>query len=242
MKTLYKTEGTTTALIIADVEPRYQDAVRHLYYQPVAEGFAKTYPAITPDIDRIYLNFERYAPEMVLQAARIYRVEWEQSLSAFLQVVKGSNIDWWLTGSAALAVRGLDVNPGDLDLVVDDPGAFKLCELLAYYLVEPLQPSPGWIWNWFGRAFLYARLEWVGGVNEKADNPQVSDFGPTAAKRLEVVNWRGEDIRVPPLDLQLEVSRRRGLEDRAEKIRRFLDNVQSFIEPINHANTSTTRK
>lgn len=224
MKTLRKTEGTTTSFIIADIEPAYHDAVHSLYYSPVADGFAKVYPADTPNLDRIYLNFERYAQEMVLQTARMHLAEWDKSLSAFLQVVGGSSIDWWLTGSAALAVRGLDVVPGDLDLVVDDASAPKLGELLLDYLVEPMQPSSGWIWNWFGRAFLHARLEWVGGVNESADNPHISDFGPTAAKRLEVVNWRGKEIRVPPLDLQLEVSKRRGLVERAEKISKFLFN------------------
>jgi hypothetical protein len=224
MKTICKTREHHTAFIFSDVEPEYHAVLRNLYYSPVEEGFAKIYPSDTPNLDRIYLNFERYAQEMVLQAARVRPVEWENSLSAFLQIIEGSSVDWWLTGSAALAVRGIDVVPGDLDLVVDDRTAFNLGELLLDYLVEPMQPSPGWIWNWFGRAFLHARLEWVGGVNESADSPQVSDFGPTAAKRLEVVNWRGKEIRVPPLDLQLEVSKRRGLTERAEKTSRFLLN------------------
>lgn len=226
MKTLRKTEEAKTSFIIADVETEYQDAVRSLYYSSVEGGFAKTYPSDTPNLDRIYQNFERYAQEMVLQTARIRPVEWEKSLSAYLQIIENANIDWWLTGSTALAIRGLEITPGDLDLVVDDASASKLGELLLDYLVEPMQPSPGWIWNWFGRAFLFARVEWVGGVNDSADSPFVVDFGPTAAKRLEVVNWRGIDIRVPPLDLQLEVSKRRGLVERAEKISRLLSNAE----------------
>ncbi|MGB8215529.1 MAG: hypothetical protein WCE68_18410 [Anaerolineales bacterium] len=226
MKTACKTEGSQTSFIVTDVEPAYLDAVRGLYYGPIAGGFGKTYPADTPHLEHIYRNFEQSAQEMVLQAARVHPVEWDKALSAFLQAIEGANINWWLTGSAALAVRGLDILPGDLDLVVDDAGASKLGELLLDHLVEPLQPSPGWIWNWFGRAFWYARLEWVGRVNASADSPQLVDFGPAAAKRLEVVEWRGKEIRLPPLDLQLEVSRRRGLPERAEKISRFLSGDQ----------------
>lgn len=223
MKTLRKTEGSTTSFILADVAPAYRDAVRGLYYTPVAEGFAKSYPADTPNLDRIYQNFEQHAQEMVLQAARIHPAPWDQALSAFLHITAGLQLDWWLTGSAALAVRGLDIVPGDLDLVVDEAAAGQLSDLLLDHLVEPLQPSPGWIWHSFGRAFLHARLEWVGGVNESADSPQTTDFGPSAAKRLEVVCWRGAEIRVPPLELQLAVSQRRGLGERAEKIITFLD-------------------
>ena len=222
MKTIYRKEGDETSFLFTDVEAEYEDVLRGLYYLPVQGGFAKTFPTSTPDLDRIYGNFERHAKKMVLQAARIDPVDWRGTLAAFLELVEGSGIDWWLCGSAALAVRGLDVAPGDLDMVVDDAAAHKLSELLLDYLVEPLQSSEGWIWSSFGRAFLFARLEWVGGVNEGADTPEVGDFGPVAAERLEAVDWRGTEVRVPPLDLQLEVSERRGLADRADKIRAFM--------------------
>jgi hypothetical protein len=223
MKTIRKTEGTTTLFIIADLDPAYHDAVRVLYYSPVEDGFAKSYPADTPHLDRIYQNFEQYAEEMVLQTAQVRLVPWDKALFAFLQIIEDNRINWWLTGSTALAVRGLDIAPRDLDLIVDDASAPKLGELLLDYLVEPVLPSTGWIGNWFGRAFLHARLEWVGGVNASVDTPHVSDFGPTAASRLEAVNWHGKAIRVPPLDLQLQVSERRGLTGRAEKIKRMLN-------------------
>ena len=159
---------------------------------------------------------------MVLPATRINPVDWRGSLSVFFELVDGSGIDWWLCGSAALAVRGIDVAPCDLALVVDDEGARKLTEILTGHLVEPLQVSEGWIWDSFGRAFLGARLEWVGGVNDGADAPEPGDFGPTAGKQLVVIEWRGHDVRVPPLDLQLAVSERRGLTDRADKIRAYM--------------------
>ena len=223
MRTMRKSEGTTTSFIIADLDPSYHDAVRELYYSPVEEGFAKSYPADTPHLDRIYQNFEQYAEEMVLQTAQVRFVPWDKALFAFLQITEDKRINWWLTGSAALAVRGLDITPRDLDLIVDDASAPKLGELLLDYLVEPVLPSAGWIGNWFGRAFLHVRLEWVGGVHTSVDTPHLSDFGPTAASRLEVVNWHGEEIRVPPLDLQLQVSERRGLSERAGKIKRMLN-------------------
>jgi hypothetical protein len=223
MKTIRKSEGTTTSFIVTDLDPAYHDAVRELYYSPVEEGFAKSYPADTPHLDRIYQNFEQYAEEMVLQTAQVRFVPWDKALFAFLQIIEDKRINWWLTGSAALAVRGLDITPRDLDLIVDDASAPKLGELLLDHLVEPVLPSTGWIGNWFGRAFLHARLEWVGGVNASVDTPHVSDFGPTAASRLEVVNWHGKAIRVPPLNLQLQVSERRGLTGRTEKIKRMLN-------------------
>jgi hypothetical protein len=222
MKTLCKSEGASTSFIIADLDPRYHQAARELYYQPVKEGFAKSYPADTPHLERIYCNFERYAEEMVLQAAGEHPAPWDASLAAYLEMIEEQEVDWWLCGSGALAVRGLDVRPHDLDLVVDGAMARRLGHLLLDYLVEPALPSSGWIADWFGRAFLYARLEWVGDVHDDVDTPQPCDFGPLAARRLEVVHWQGYEVRVPPLELQLQVSERRGLTSRAAMIRRLL--------------------
>lgn len=221
MRTLCQTSGGQTSFIIADLDPAYHQVARDLVYSQVAEGFAKIYPADTPGLDQIYRSFARYAEPMMLQAAGAVPVPWEQALLAFLERVAGEPIDWWLGGSAALAVRGAAVAPRDFDLIVDDAGAQRLGALLQAELVEPVVPVQGWVCNWWGRAFLHARFEWVGGVNAQADQPQPSDFGPAAAARLETVQWHGHAIRVPPLDLQLQVSQRRGLHERAAQIQQL---------------------
>jgi hypothetical protein len=109
----------------------------------------------------------------------------------------GLDISSPLAGSGAVAVRGLDVTPRDLDLVVDDAGAAQLGDVLTEWLIEPVTPVPDWICRWWGRAFLHARIEWVGGVQPRADEPFVTDFGPAAAQRLEEVRWNGRILRVP---------------------------------------------
>jgi hypothetical protein len=83
-------------------------------------------------------------------------------------------------------------------------------------------PVEGWICHWFGRAFPGALVEWVGGVDDRADQPTPSDYGPTAARRREMIRWRGHWLRVPPLELQLAVNERRGRIERAELIRAAL--------------------
>jgi hypothetical protein len=222
MKTIRRTEGAQTYFIMADVEPAYEQVLSGLQYPRTADGFGRAFPTDTPHLDRIYSNFERYAEEMLLQAADIHPVPWKRALDAFLQIVEPEGIDWWLTGSAALSVRGMAIQPHDFDLVVDDAGAQRLGELLLPYLYEPVVPVEDWICNWFGRAFLHARFEWIGGVNELPDQYGVSDTGRAAAAQLETVAWRGRKVRVPPLNMQLQVSENRGLMERVETIRRFM--------------------
>src|SRR5205823_13602883 len=113
-------------------------------------------------------------------------------------------------GSAARAVRGARVEPRDLDLISDAGGAERLADALADVLVEPVVDG-GWLGERWLRAFAGARIECVGGVHPDADAGRPSDYGPVAAAGLETVEWRGNLLRVPPLELQLQVSERRGL-------------------------------
>ena len=206
---------------LSEVPSPCLQAVLELGYSEAGNVFRRTLPMTAPHDDRVCRNFERYAEDMVLQTARVQTIPWEQGLSAFLELVEPHQLDWWVGGSAALAIRGFNVIPRDFDLITDDQSAQRLGVLLADYLIEPVT-QVDWFCKWWGRAFLQTRIEWVGDVDERADQPAVSDFGPTAARRLETVMWQGHPIRVPPLELQLEVSKRRGLRSRVEQIERRL--------------------
>lgn len=138
-------------------------------------------------LERAYENFARHVEELLLQHAGEQTVPWVASLEALLRAIDGQGLDWYLVGSAALAVRGLDVAPGDVDLVVDPAGAYRLADLLLDALMEPVRPTSGWIGECFGHAFLHASVDWVGGVDPTVDTYGPNDFGPAAAARLETV-------------------------------------------------------
>lgn len=206
-----------TRFVVTSVAPELLDAVRAAGFQDCADGWAKSFPSDTPHLAEAWASFQRLLVPWLRQAARIDPVPWAEALAETADRLDGARIDWWLTGSTALAVRGVDVAPGDVDLVVAEQDARAVGDLLLDGLVEPVAPAD-WFCRWWGRAFLGARVEWVGGVGPAADEPLPSDFGPTAASRLEAVLWRGRWLRVPPLDLQRAVSVRRGLDDRVRRI------------------------
>lgn len=223
MKIRCRLTGHRVYFVVDEVEPGYHEALLNLAFQQVDDSFRRGFPADGLHLDQAYLNFRRCAEEMILQTAGVLPVPWESALAAFLQAVDGHDIDWWLTGSAALALRGLEVVPRDLDLVVAAADSARLGDLLYDHLIEPVMPVTDWFCEWWGRAFLHARIEWVGGVNETADEPAVSDYGPVASSRLETVVWKGYPVRVPPLELQLMVNEKRGLMDRVDMIRQLLN-------------------
>ncbi len=78
---------------------------------------------------------------MVRQSARLERTDWEQGIELFATRADRSPLRCWLYGSGALAVRGIRLRPGDLDIHVDD--AALAAELLADHLVEPVTHMVG---------------------------------------------------------------------------------------------------
>ena len=179
--------------------------------------WVRSFPADAPHLDRAWLNFERLIVPWLRQSAGLDPVPWQSALEVVCRRLNAGGVDWWLTGSGALAARGMEITPGDLDLVVSAGDAHYVGDLLLDGLVEPVARAD-WFCDWWGRAILGARVEWVGGVGPAADLPEVTDFGPQAASRLDTIRWRDWEIRLPPLDLQRATSVRRGLFDRVRLI------------------------
>jgi len=202
-------------------DPLFQQRLLHMgFAAAAADRFVRRLSA-TGDVLRTHANFARHLPEMLLQSARRRPARWGETLDVFLERVGGSRLRWFLYGSGALAVRGMDVEPGDLDFWVDD--AELAGTLFADLLVEPVTQMTGWIADSGGRAFAGCLFEWIAGVHADVDEPEPHEQGPAAAARLELVRWHGHDVPVAPLDLQLAVNQRRGLISRVQKIQAYLD-------------------
>ncbi|HWK25623.1 MAG TPA: hypothetical protein VNS09_03620 [Solirubrobacter sp.] len=204
--------------VVTTDAPLYQDRLVHMGYERVSnERCATRWFAPSPELPRYFARFAASIEPMVLQSARLVRVPWEEALLEFLRRVEGSGLDWWLYGSAALAVRGLDIEPGDLDINVSD--AHAAGRVFDDLLVTPVERMHGWAANYTGRAFCHAIIEWIAEpLAEHDDASAPNEQGPLIAERLEVVRWRGHRVRVPPLLSQLRVCERRGLTDRVALI------------------------
>ncbi|GAA3928671.1 hypothetical protein [Actinoplanes auranticolor] len=209
--------GQTTEFQILDVPGELLPSVRKAAFTDADGHWSRSFPADAPHLDEAWANFQRLIEPVLRQIAGLDPIPWQRTVTEVCRRLDGAGVDWWLTGSAALSVRGLPITPVDLDLVIADADARRAGDLLLDGLIEPVAPAD-WFCRWFGRAMLGARVEWVGGVGPAADQPETTDFGLVAAARLEAVRWQDHEIRVPPLELQRAVSARRGLEERVHLI------------------------
>jgi hypothetical protein len=214
--------GHALFVVHAD-EPDLRRALRDLDFDEDGRAFVRVFPADARGLHESYVRFKRTVGDLLAQAAGRQVTPWEDALDAAAMRLHSSRAEWFLVGSGALAVRGIEVAPRALDLVIAD--ASRAAAALGDVQIEPVTENrPGtWISRWFGRAFLHARIEWIAGVDPAIDTyASPNDHGPAAASRLEIVRWHDHDLALAPLDLQLAVAERRGLTERAGAIRDFL--------------------
>jgi len=133
-----------------------------------------------------------------------------------------AGIDWWLTGSAALYARGIDLLPSDIDVMTYLRQAEVIGAVVAPSVVEPFQRVSDWVVKGFGVIDRGVRVDYAFGAEDWVDGQGVVDFGPTAERHLEEVRWRGRAIRVPEVTTHLWPNQARGRLDRVALIRAYL--------------------
>lgn len=209
-----------TEFWVFDVDQGLQPALEQFWWEPGrTEGWRRVFESCQEhQADCAFENVQRLLTPALRQAAGIDSVPWQDALAEVCRRFGSAGLDWWLAGSAALAVRGAPITPRDLDLIVSAADSLRAGDLLLDGLIEPVTQGEWDLSEWWGRAFVHARVEWAGGITAAADEPEVTDFGLSAAAALDTVRWRDWDVRVPPLRLQRSVSVRRGLHDRAAVI------------------------
>lgn len=212
-------EGDRARFVVMTSDRLYQERLEHLGYPAVRDArFATVWFPWSPSVSAYYERFAASIEGIVLQSARLIPVPWEDALLTFITRARGSDLRWWLYGSAALAVRGFDVEPGDIDINVSD--ATLAGRIFNDLMVTPTLEMEGWAARRTGRAFDKAIIEWLSEPHPELDDPGAPhEQGPYIASQLETVEWRGHLVHVPPVDAQLRVCEARGLQERADLIR-----------------------
>src|SRR2546423_773251 len=186
--------------VVRTADTAFRDVLPGLAYSASGDEFTRVFPADAPHLERIYRDFEQRIEELLEQTARQRPVPWGQALNELAERLEPAGVEWFVCGSAALAIRGIDVEPRDIDFVTSDHLA--VAEALTDVLIEPPlhDRDRGWIASWFGRAYLGARVEWVAEVYPDHDERGApNEIGPSAASRLERVRWNGRSLLLAPL-------------------------------------------
>lgn len=193
------------------------------FYGYDGRGYVKVYSGDDKYLDEMKKRYSENAKLMFDQLGYFAPVPWEKALTEFCRRTQGTGIDWWLTGSCAVCIRGIKMNPHDVDIMIDSRGIEEITEVFSDYLIEPIVDANGWLTKDFGVIFLHARIGIASDTQDILDIPEPVDCGPYARPNLETIKWNGYEIKVPPLELQLNVNKRRERMDRVKLIEEFMN-------------------
>lgn len=223
MKITFEERGEYILFKVLDFERKYEDVLKMCFYQADGDCYIKTYPKKSKNIEKIKEHYYNNAEKMFSQLGYFSPIPWEEALYEFLKRVNGRGIDWWLTGSCAACLRGIKLNPHDVDIMINSKDVDRINEIFKGYIIEPIVDTNGWLTKDFGVIFLHARIDIASDPQACLDDPEPVDCGPYARENLEEITWRGYVIKVPPLELQLNVNRRRGRIDRVKLIEEYIE-------------------
>lgn len=145
---------------------------------------------------------------------------WSDALEGVVERLAEVDLEWMLVGSAATALRGAAVEPGDLDLLARTPaGVHSAAAVLPSGREISATKDPG---EWFSSAaepvltfgdtvrWTVGRWMMAGTKVELAhiDHPDASDllietFGGLIWRERSVLEWRGMLVPLVPLEVQL---------------------------------------
>lgn len=168
--------------------------------------------------DLVSKNFTRLGQAMF--ESMLLGFNWEKSLELIAQKFKENGIEWYIVGSVSDAVRGINVKPGDMDIVVHTRDFNKAKDICFFNFPDsviapfsdiqrtcPLQC--------FGRLFLAGAL-----VDIAADeNWNLESRQP----KYEKTSWNGYDIYIDSLQLRYQTEINRKREDRIKAINEYMN-------------------
>ncbi len=209
MDTSIERRRDAVRFLVASADHSQADALVRMGYQTVGPGkHATAWFPDAPEISSYFEHFSASIDQMIMQKTRAIAVPWQDALIELLGRVESTNLDWWLYGSAGLAVRGFVTEPGDIDIHVSDP--WLAGRIFGDVLVTPVLEMENWVAAYSGRAFSHTIIEWLSAPYPELDDASAPhEQGPYIAGVIETIEWRGHQIRVPPVAAQLRARERR---------------------------------
>lgn len=209
-------------VVLSDMPPEYAFVVEHTFERSEDE-YRLQYRGDPDDFDQVVANWRRDGAAVIEQSAGPPG-DWAAALEAVLERLEGQGVWWFLLGTAALAVRGIRVQPNGVDISTDRSGAETVGKLFADRTLIPIGDAPDLhVMNIYGRLYWHSVIQVSAEARPWVDDRRPRPWGPEGISRLETVTWRGHTILVTPLDLQLA----------DEKLRERKRNVTEILRWMN---------
>lgn len=161
---------------------------------------------------------------------------WERTLEAVARRLNDAQIEWMLVGSAATALRGAAITPGDIDVLLPTAAAVRTAAVQfpcrpdrwldddpATWHSSVCQPVLTWEheltrWTFARWTIEGTKVELAHLDSPDADNRLSETHGAAVWSVLETLTWRGVSLPMVPIEVQIATMISRGQEGRLDAV------------------------
>jgi len=233
-----------------DIEnAQLEDIIQHMAWRKTDDKFLLSYPQSAFSDQRekelVSSNFSRLG--QVMFESLLSGIDWKTPLEMLAQKFNENGIEWYIVGSAGDALRGVDVKPFDIDIVVHTRDYYKakdICYLNfpdsviapftgsedispSKYFDNPLQYFINPL-TYFGRLFLAGAMievaaDEIWDLESRQPEHKKTMWRGYEQSEYEKIMWRGCSIYLESIQhrYQIEIARNRG------------DRIKAFEEYMN---------
>ena len=213
MKCYCYEESSKFIWCVEDAPDEYFQNIINVGFEKRGDKYFREYPIDnfhwTEDKKIIAENFARLGESYFL-----HKGDWKTSMTTFIEKCEAHNIRWYTTGSMSETLIGVNIQPGDIDIISHTDDFFKMREIFSAYTIEPFVDYHG---TWFIRYF--ARLC----INDFKVEIAADNSRNEENHFYESIKWETYDLKVEPLKDRYEIELYRGRKDRIKAIEEYLN-------------------
>lgn len=152
-----------------DVEERHWGLFD--YWWQLGDSFIRVYDNVK-DFSYCAENYSEYAEPYFKQQMGMIPVPWEKALDWFIAEIGKTGVDWYIHGSTAMALWGIDVEPKGVDIIIPNYSDFdKVREHFREFAIFPIERCENWVMSGLGNIFMEA------GISLAFHNRELEPYG-----------------------------------------------------------------
>jgi len=209
---------------VEDVEsPQLETVIQHMGWEKTEDKFLMShYPgyAISNPNEKELISGNYARLGQAFFESFLSSFDWKKPLDLLAQKFNESGIEWYIVGSVSDAVRGVNVKPHDMDIVIHTRDYCKAKDICYFNfsdsVIAPFTDIQGlFAMRYFGRMFLAGALVEIAADEQwNLENRQ---------PKYEKISWNNHDLYVDSLQLRYQTEIARNREDRIKAIEAYMN-------------------
>ena len=199
-----------------DVDKQYWDYFKKGLWWQLGNSFIKTYDNVE-GVDYCAENFTKYGETVIKQQYKIIPTPWENALDLFIAEMKKLDVEWYIHGSAAMALWGIDVTPMNINVIGANYSDFdKIRDHFCKFAISPIQRCDNWVMSGGGTIFMEAAMGiWL----------HNKELEPYDMNTLKKVVHNGNEIYISSLEMLKQDNENYGRPERVKLIEERMKNM-----------------